>query len=148
MPKFFVSPNDVQENFLVLTGENAAHAKVLRLQCGETVTVCDGVGQDLTCVVSDVSPGQISLVVQSREASRAEPPVACSVYMAYAKADKAGACDPEGNGAWRDRDRGIPVEPGACRARMRNRWPKNWNGGRRSRLLRRSSPAEAESRVC
>ena len=88
MPKFFVSPNDVQENFLVLTGENAAHAKVLRLQCGETVTVCDGVGQDLTCVVSDVSPGQISLVVQSREASRAEPPVACSVYMAYAKADK------------------------------------------------------------
>lgn len=88
MPKFFVSPNDVQENFLVLTGENAAHAKVLRLQCGETVTVCDGVGQDLTCVVSDVSPGQISLVVQSREASRAEPPIACSVYMAYAKADK------------------------------------------------------------
>ena len=88
MPKFFVSPNDVQENFLVLTGENAAHAKVLRLQCGETVTVCDGVGQDLTCVVSDVSPGQISLVVQRREASRAEPPVACSVYMAYAKADK------------------------------------------------------------
>ena len=79
MPKFFVSPNDVQENFLVLTGENAAHAKVLRLQCGETVTVCDGVGQDLTCVVSDVSPGQISLVVQSREASRAEPPVRQSV---------------------------------------------------------------------
>ena len=88
MPKFFVSPNEVQENFLVLTGENAAHAKVLRLQCGETVTVCDGVGQDLPCVVSDVSPGQISLVVQSREASCAEPPVACSVYMAYAKADK------------------------------------------------------------
>ena len=50
--------------------------------------VCDGAGQDLTCVVSDVSPGQISLVVQSREASRAEPLVACSVYTAYAKADK------------------------------------------------------------
>ena len=88
MPKFFVSPSDVQDNFLVLTGENAAHAKVLRLQCGETVTVCDGAGQDLTCVVSDASPGQISLVVQRREASRAEPPVACSVYMAFAKADK------------------------------------------------------------
>ena len=72
MPKFFVSPSDVQDNFLVLTGENAAH----------------GAGQDLTCVVSDASPGQISLVVQRREASRAEPPVACSVYMAYAKADK------------------------------------------------------------
>ncbi len=88
MPKFFVSAAETQENFLVLTGENAAHAKVLRLQRGETVTVCDGAGQDLTCIVSDVSPGQISLVVQQREASRSEPPVFCSVYMAYAKADK------------------------------------------------------------
>lgn len=88
MPKFFVSAAAAQENFLVLTGENAAHAKVLRIQCGETVTVCDGAGQDLRCVVSDVSPGQISLVVQQREAARSEPPVFCSVYMAYAKADK------------------------------------------------------------
>lgn len=88
MPKFFVSPAEAQGNFLVLTGENAAHAKVLRVQPGEVVVVCDGAGQDLTCVVSDVSPGQVSLVVQSREASRAEPPVFCSVYMAYAKADK------------------------------------------------------------
>lgn len=111
MPKFFVSPNDVQENFLVLTGENAAHAKVLRLQCGETVTVCDGVGQDLTCVVSDVSPGQISLVVQSREASRAEPPGRVQRLHGVCEGGQAGACDPEGNGAWRDRDRGIPVEP-------------------------------------
>ena len=88
MPKFFVSHAEAQGNFLVLTGENAAHAKVLRVQPGEAVVVCDGAGQDLTCVVSDVSPGQVSLVVQSREASRAEPPVFCSVYMAYAKADK------------------------------------------------------------
>ena len=142
MPKFFVSPNDVQENFLVLTGENAAHAKVLRLQCGETVTVCDGVGQDLTCVVSDVSPGQISLVVQSREASRAEPPVACSVYMAYAKADKLEHVIQKATELGATEIVALSCRAGACRARMRNRWPKNWNGGRRSRLLRRSSPAE------
>ena len=88
MPKFFVSVDEARENFLVLTGENAAHARSLRLQAGETVTVCDGAGQDLQCVVSDVSPGQISLVVRSRAASNAEPAVFCSVYMAYAKADK------------------------------------------------------------
>ena len=88
MPKFFVSVDETRENFLVLTGENAAHARSLRLKAGETVTVCDGAGQDLQCVVSDVSPGQISLVVRSRAASNAEPAVFCSVYMAYAKADK------------------------------------------------------------
>ena len=110
MPKFFVSPSDVQDNFLVLTGENAAHAKVLRLQCGETVTVCDGAGQDLTCVVSDASPGQISLVVQRREASRGAAGRVQRLY-GLCEGGQAGACDPEGNGAWRDRDRGLPVEP-------------------------------------
>lgn len=88
MPKFFVSPSDLNANFLVLTGENAAHAKVLRLKNGDAVTVCDGIGTDFSCIVSDVSPGQISLVVQSKAPSAAEPPVFCSVYMAFAKADK------------------------------------------------------------
>ena len=74
--------------FLVLTGENAAHAKVLRLKAGECVTVCDAKGTDFQCTVSDVAPGQISLVVQCEEPSRAEPAVFCSVYMAFAKAEK------------------------------------------------------------
>ena len=45
MTRFFVSPEEMGENFLVLTGENAAHAKVLRLKTGDMVTVCDGQGR-------------------------------------------------------------------------------------------------------
>ena len=88
MPKFFVSADAIQGGFLVLSGENAAHAKVLRLKSGDSVTVCDGDGCDYACTVSDVSPGRISLVVHSQSPSAAEPSVRCSVYMAYAKADK------------------------------------------------------------
>lgn len=40
MVRFFVLPEEMGENFLVLTGENAAHAKVLRLKVGDPVTVC------------------------------------------------------------------------------------------------------------
>ena len=32
MPRFFVPRAELGENFLVLTGENAAHARVLRLK--------------------------------------------------------------------------------------------------------------------
>ncbi len=32
MVRFFISPEEMHESFLVLTGENAAHAKVLRLK--------------------------------------------------------------------------------------------------------------------
>ena len=88
MPKFFVPEAAPGARFLVLTGENAAHAKVLRLKPGEPVTVCDGNGTDYRCTVSDAAPGQISLVVQAEEPSRAEPGVFCRVYMAFAKSEK------------------------------------------------------------
>lgn len=88
MSRFFVNPADYKPDFMVLTGENAAHAKVLRLKNGEEVTVCDGAGQECICVVSDVSNNQISLVVKSQQDASAEAKVKVSVYMAFSKGDK------------------------------------------------------------
>ena len=50
--------------------------------------MCDGAGEECLCTISDVSPGQISLVVHSRQASSAEASVKVTVYMAFAKGDK------------------------------------------------------------
>jgi len=88
MTRFFVAPEELQPDFLVLTGENARHAKVLRLKEGEEVLVCDGYGKECICTVSDVSPEQISLVVRKRQESETEATVRVSVYMAFPKADK------------------------------------------------------------
>ena len=88
MVRFFVEPAQMQPDFLVLTGENAQHAKVLRLKVGEEVLVCDGEGKECLCTISDVSPGQISLVVSDRRDSETEAAVKVSVYMAFPKADK------------------------------------------------------------
>jgi 16S rRNA (uracil1498-N3)-methyltransferase len=72
----------------VLTDENAAHAKVLRIKAGEKVTVCDGQGREAVCTVSDVSPGLVSLVVDEACASATEAKVRASIYMAFPKGDK------------------------------------------------------------
>ena len=88
MPRFFVPKEEIGSSFLVLTGENAAHARVLRLKSGDAATVCDGEGTDYACTVSDTSNGQICLVVHREDVSQSEAAVACSVYMAFAKADK------------------------------------------------------------
>ena len=88
MPRFFVTSEELGNHFMVLTGENAAHAKVLRLKNGDEVTVCDGDGTDYRCTVSDVAPDQISLAVHSIHPSESEAAVACSIYMAFPKADK------------------------------------------------------------
>ena len=88
MVRFFVTPDALKSNFCVLTGENANHAKVLRLKCGEMVMVCDGAGNECVCTISDISPQQVSLVVQSRQEASSEAKVQASVYMAFSKGDK------------------------------------------------------------
>lgn len=88
MPRFFVDKAAIGADFFVLTGENAAHAKVLRLKNGDAVTVCDGEGTDYRCTVSDVSNGQVALVVNAADKTENEPTVSCTVLMAFAKSDK------------------------------------------------------------
>ncbi len=88
MPRFFVDNIQPDQSFTVLTGENAAHARVLRLRTGDKVTLCDGQGTDYGCVISDISPDQVCLVIEHHAPSESEPKVFASVYMGFSKGDK------------------------------------------------------------
>ena len=88
MIRFFVNPQEMESDYIILSGDNAAHAKVLRLRTGEQVLVCDGQGQECVCTVTDINPEQISMSVNSRQKSDSEPTVKASVYMAFSKGDK------------------------------------------------------------
>lgn len=50
--------------------------------------VCDGAGNECICAISDISPQQVSLVVQTRQKATSEAQVQASVYMAFSKGDK------------------------------------------------------------
>lgn len=86
MVRFFVTPEEFAGQTLTLSGENAQHAKVLRLKNGEEVLVCDGHGQEALCAVADAQSWRLT-VLERREA-QSEAAVAVSVYMAFPKADK------------------------------------------------------------
>ena len=88
MVRFFVSPEALDAASLVLTGENAQHAKVLRLKVKEEVLVCDGEGRECLCAITEVGSGQLELTVLERRESSSEASVRVSVYMAFPKADK------------------------------------------------------------
>ena len=88
MPRFFVDAEQVGPQSAVLTGEQAGHAKVLRLKCGNAVILCDGQGTDYHCVISDISPEQVCLTVERQCRAESEAQVFVSVYMGYAKGDK------------------------------------------------------------
>ena len=86
MVRFFADGEELRADTVVLTGENAQHAKVLRLKAGETVLVCDGQGTEYLCEVMDA--GEMKLNVLKRRESMSEAAVRVSVYMAFPKADK------------------------------------------------------------
>lgn len=86
MVRFFVSAEDLEKEDVSLTGENAQHAKVLRLKPGETVLLCDGEGREAVCKVASTD-GWLLRAMERRE-SQSEAAVKVSVYMALPKADK------------------------------------------------------------
>lgn len=88
MARFFVTTEELNSETVYLIGENAQHAKVLRLKVNEQVLVCDGEGQECRCIITDIVPGQVTLVVTERVVSETEASVRVSVYMAFPKADK------------------------------------------------------------
>lgn len=88
MVRFFISKEELENDHLNLTGENAQHAKVLRLKAGEEVLVCDGEGREALCEITAVSNGQLELAVKEYRSSVTEAAVQVSVYMAFPKADK------------------------------------------------------------
>ena len=88
MTRFFISPEELQSKQILLTGENANHAKVLRLKAGEEVLVCDGCGNECVCVVVQIGAKDVELEVRQRMESQSEAAVRVSVYVAVPKADK------------------------------------------------------------
>lgn len=88
MVRFFVEPEMLQSTHISLIGDNADHAKVLRIKQGEQVTLCDGQGNEALCVVDRVENGCWNLSVLENMISDSEAQISASVYMAFPKGDK------------------------------------------------------------
>ena len=88
MTRFFVAPNELKQDTIRLVGENAVHAKVLRLKVGERILLCDGEGNEYLSTVIENLGGEFLLSLDERRLSDSEPRVRVSVYMAFPKADK------------------------------------------------------------
>ena len=88
MIRFFVEPKEISEETIILSDENAAHAKVLRLREGESVSVCDGHGKEYLCTVDNAECDRFILRVKESRDSTSEACVNVSIYVAFPKADK------------------------------------------------------------
>ena len=88
MPRFFVTDGIQTDKPLILTGDSASHAHVLRLRIGDEICVCDGQGQDYMGTICEMNSRSLTVQITSSQLCPGEPTLQCSVYMAFPKADK------------------------------------------------------------
>ena len=84
MARFFVEKLPDPGALFRLEGENARHAKVLRLRPDEEISVCDGAARECVCRFV----GGEEFLAGDAFPSPGEPAIAVSVYLAFPKADK------------------------------------------------------------
>ena len=89
MPRFFSAGGTVAGGVAFITGEDAAHARVLRLRVGDTLIVCDGTGRDHRCRVTKMSQDGLEAEVLETVASAAEPDLRVTVLAGFPKGERA-----------------------------------------------------------
>lgn len=89
MPRFFVSPNQINGARAIIEGSDVNHiAKVLRMKIGEELTISDGTGYDYFCTISKLDNDAVFLDIQNKWESFSELPVKVTLFQGLPKADK------------------------------------------------------------
>lgn len=89
MPRFFVSPDKVENGKITIDTEDVGHiVRVLRMKCGETVTVCDTCGNDYEAKISEIADKKIICSVEKVSKSVSEPYTEVTLFQALPKSPK------------------------------------------------------------
>lgn len=89
MPRFFVEPDQVSGNKIIIEGSDVNHiTKVLRMKIGEELMVCDGTGLDYFCTIAKLDSDAVFCDVCNKWESYSELPVKVTLFQGLPKADK------------------------------------------------------------
>ena len=89
MSRFFIEETDIGPDFIDITGEDVSHIKkVLRLKCGEKLTLCDSKGNDYLVRIDRFENNYIRTAILERKKSITEPPVEVTIFQGIPKSDK------------------------------------------------------------
>lgn len=89
MFRFFIKPDQMIGDQIVITGEDVNHMKnVLRMKPGEKVRISDGTKEDCFCTIVELNEQEVLLHIDSREVSSIELPVQIYLFQGLPKSDK------------------------------------------------------------
>lgn len=93
MPRFFTDGGPTydgnQNGHITITGDDAFHiARSLRMAVGESITVCDGKGNEYLCRLESIADSSVEAFVLEGKASSSEPNFFAYLFQALPKGDK------------------------------------------------------------
>lgn len=89
MNRFFVKKENIEDNTITITGEDVQHiSKVLRLQRGDQIMLCDGEGNDYLAEILEMDKHSVMTKVLDKGASKGEPDIDVVLYQGIPKAAK------------------------------------------------------------
>lgn len=89
MHHFFVTPDQVTEKEILLTGTDVRHMKqVLRMRAGEQVAIRDGVSNNYICCIKALNEDEAILEILSVDQDSTELPARVYLFQGLPKSDK------------------------------------------------------------
>lgn len=89
MARFFMAGGTIGNGFAVITGADAKHVKVLRMNIGDKIIICDGEGNDHHCRIVDIGGDKVETEIVETRKNPAEPSVSCTILSALPKGERA-----------------------------------------------------------
>ena len=89
MPKFFVAPEKVSENKIVIDTDDVNHIRrVLRLKENDTIEVCDTTGMDYTAVIENMTEKSVICKITDSRKSDTESNLRVTLFQGIPKCSK------------------------------------------------------------
>ncbi len=89
MPKFFVPKENILNDKIIISGEDVSHIKkVLRMNTGDGLTLCDGKGINYDAVIDSITDGKIECSIISESKSETEANIEVTLFQGIPKAAK------------------------------------------------------------
>lgn len=89
MPRFFVSPEQIKDGRVTITGPDVNHiSRVLRLGAGDCLTVLDGLGKAFDAVIEKPGKEEVVCAIRKEFPAGGTPPVRVTLVQGIPKGDK------------------------------------------------------------
>ncbi|MCC8169761.1 MAG: 16S rRNA (uracil(1498)-N(3))-methyltransferase [Oscillospiraceae bacterium] len=89
MPKFFTARENISDTQIVIDNEDVNHiSRVLRMNIGDEITVCDGRGFDYKVKITEIEDKKIICEITEKHKSDTEPNIEVTLFQGLPKASK------------------------------------------------------------